>query len=767
MEDFKPIDRPFKPQKAKQWHFRIHPFFTKQASNVVRKYIEHFTKKGDLICDPFCGTGVTAIESLATRRKAVVVDIDPLAVFITRQTCIAPVDINKLQEAFNHLQNSLAEIVEFARKASSKKIQNYVIKDWYPKAVRLPSNSDFKFVEDLFDKRQLIVFSKLLSIISRIKDPIIKEQFRLIFSNTLSKANLSYMPSERGGKQVGGGGSSIFGKYRYWKPKVPRVLDVWDNFENRFFYLKHAKQKWNSIVGNYYKENKSIWIHKYSATKLTDLVREKSIDYIYTDPPYGAHIAYLDLSTMWNSWLRFDVTEEDRKLEIIEGGDIKHTKDEYLGLLNEAMNQMYIVMKYNSWLSLVFHHKEVKLWYAIRDFARQIGFEYVNTVAQPTATTSIHKKMNPLKVLGEQLIVNFRKSKKIHPVIQPEALPVLKVIYNAAEREIVRNGGATLEEIMRGVVPELFEFNLIDRVALRTTSDVHDLLAKEFDLGIDNKWYIKKENQKTIGQYIPTRERIRYYVISLLRREKKLDFDTIITTLMPLLENGRQPSPKEILEVLEEVAISRDQRRWELRDPNEVAIQHELDFEEKPVGWFNVPAGSRHNQILYRLVALGRKLDYSIYVGKREREIAPYLFSEFKLLTEIPLRNLKTVQKARIEGIDCIWFYKNEPIFAFEVEASTSILSGLERFYALLKISPEIGHDRRIAIAVPISRKRKLTRELTMSSYAGYPTRMEQKIVYIYFESLEKNYPTLLGKSNLIIQDIDRLTAPAELLDKE
>ena len=44
-------------------------------------------------------------------------------------------------------------------------------------------------------------------------------------------------------------------------------------------------------------------IIKGTATDLSFIPNE-SIDYIYTDPPYGKKIPYLDLSIMWNAWLR-------------------------------------------------------------------------------------------------------------------------------------------------------------------------------------------------------------------------------------------------------------------------------------------------------------------------------------------------------------------------------------------------------------------------------------------------------------------------------
>ena len=584
--EIKPINRAILPHKAQQWHFKIHPYFTKQASNVVRAYIENFSKKGDTILDPFCGTGVTAIESLSTRRKTINVDIAPLAIFLTKQTCIAPVDLDSFQKSFDKLKGTLRETIKFVREVSDRKIEGYEIKEWYPRNVRLPSNSDFEFVEDLYDKRQLIVLAKLLKEIEKIKDPVIKDLMKFVFSGTIARANLTYnLSTTRGEARLGDGGSSVFAQYRYWKPKRRVILDVWDRFEYRFESVRKAKEASNELIGDFYKEGDTFKAYVESATNLSKFIKEKSIDYIYTDPPYGAHIAYLDLTTMWNAWLGFKIKEEDRKLEVIEGGDQKHTKEDYLNLLNQSIVEMYKVLRKAAWLSLVFQHKETWLWYAIRDAAKDAGFEYVNTVTQPTHTTSIHKKKNPLKVLGGQLIINFKKSKSLYSGIEPEALPAIKVILNAAEREIIRTGGATLEEIMQSVVPELFEAKLIDKFALKTAGDVSELLIKEFELGLDDRWHLKKENEKRIGHYLPTKDKIRYYLISFLRREKKADFDKIVASILPLLINEHQPPPKkDILSVLEKIAVSRNGRLWELKRPEEIIIQNEFDLEERTIG---------------------------------------------------------------------------------------------------------------------------------------------------------------------------------------
>ena len=162
---------------------------------------------------------------------------------------------------------------------------------------------------------------------------------------------------------------------------------------------------------------------------------------------------------------------------------------------------------------------------------------------------------------------------------------------------------------------------------------------------------------------------------------------------------------------------------------------------------------------------MGKKLNFSVYVGKRERSIDPAMFKGLKILKDLPFGHLTSTQKKRIEGIDCIWFHKGDALFAFEVESSTTILSALERFYSLLEVCSQIGHDRRLVVVAPISRKRKLFQELTHSSYVGHPNRLEQKIVYLYFESLMKQYPILLQKDVLGVDDIDRLLTPANNLN--
>ena len=765
MREITPIDYSIKPEKAKQWHYKIHPYFTKQASNVVREYIKKFSDKGEIVLDPFAGTGVTAIESLTLGRRTIALDLSPLSCFITRETCIAPVKLSEFEKEFQKLKSKLKDIVEFVREANDLDIENYEIQEWYPKGVRLPSNSDFEFVEDLFHQRQLIVYAELYNEIKRIKDEEIRNLLKLVFSNTLGKANLTYMDNKARGEE--GGGSSVFGKYRYWKPKGEKIVDVWKNFENRFRYTLKAKQSSNKLFGDFYKElnfSKRISLSKLnaqnwtfaiicnSACYLTKHLPESSIDYIYTDPPYGAHIAYLDLSTMWHAWLELEVTEKMRKEEAIEGGELKKSKDEYKELIFNSIEQMAKVLKPDHYLSLVFQHKEVEFWNMILEACEKSGFRYVNTVYQPTKTTSIHKKTNPLVVMGSQLIMNFkRSSRKIVSVIGlKDESQIEQIILDTAERVILEKGGYCItEDIYASVVPKLMESGLLD-LANKRYKNLMPLLDKHFVLDGQGNWQIKKGT--TIGSYIDKKLKIEYYLRSVFKRREKVKLDDLIGAVFPNLTNGVTPTKEEFMEVLKRIAGSKDGIYWQLKD-KEMKVQLDLDFKME----YTIPNTTEHNQVIFRLAMLGGKLGLKPFIGKQEQR--DKAFDRIDFIKDVPTINVTAKKEdiSRIEQVDCIWFYKDgTPAFAFEVEEHTGILSALERFYSLLKIAPEIGHNKRLVIIAPQSRKRKLEKELKTSSFIGAPMYIEQKLKYMYKEDFIKAYKELV-KRMFELKDIDRI----------
>jgi len=746
-----PIRHAFPAEKSKAWHYKIHPFYTKQPSNLVGEYIRHFCPEGGLVADPFCGSGVTAIEALTNRRRALCIDLDPLAVFITRMSCLSPFDLNAYWDAYRQVEKQMKPVVDFVRKASPNELEDYKLKEWYPKDIKLPSNADREYVEDLFGRAQLISLSYLKAAIMKTKHEQARWLLLFVFSGILARASMTYGIDS---KHAGGGDSGIFKVYRYWVPPTPDYRNILDLFSIRAKLVANAKKRGDAIFGDFAKEGETFSVHCDSAENLLKYTPEKSVDYIYTDPPYGAHIAYLDLSTMWHAWLEFEVTEDMRQREAIEGGEQQFDENHYLGVLQKSFEQMFYALKDEAWLSLVFHHKETKLWYAIRDMMRYIGFEYINTTAQPLAKQTFHKVKNPLRVLGESLVVNFQKT-ATRKISQPMSLPMANLIKNVAERVIYREGGATTEEILREVVPDLFENDLFFDAASRKIGDILAILESDFQLDDNDLWQIKAGRE--IGNFIPPKERIRYYVIGYLRKMGKANFDSIVTTILPRLVNGHKPSKQDIADVLKEVAISHDGINWELKGPDVLSQQGVLPllFETREQYIPEIPESTRHNQQIYRLALLCQKAGLVPYIGKHERNDP--MLAVLKPPTHLNIK-AEPEQLKRIQQIDIIWALDDgTPIWAFEIEEHTAILSALERFVALLSALPEIGKRRQLTIVAPKSRRRKLHQELTTSSYVGHPLFLENKITYMYFEDLESRFPKYSAKSAFRLEDLHTL----------
>lgn len=743
-----PINRAFPAEKAKAWHYKIHPYYTKQPSNVVGEYIRHFCPEGGLVVDPFCGSGVTGIEALTNRRRTVCLDLDPLAVFITRQTCLAPVDLNAFWDAYRQVEEEMEPIVDFVRRASPNELETYELKEWYPKGVKLPSNADRGYVEDLFSRAQLITLAHLRSAILKIPDQQARELLLFVFSGILDRANITYF---RNPLLKGGGRGGIMTTYRYWVPKQPVHRDVWDLFSIRARLVANAKKKSNALFGDFVREGETFNVYRDSAENLPQYVGKGTVDYIYTDPPYGAHIAYLDLSTMWHAWLGLEVTNEMRAREAIEAGEQKFDEKHYLEVLQKSFEQMFYALKDEAWLSLVFHHKKTNLWYQIRDMLRYIGFTYVNTIAQPLARPTFHKLKHPLRVLGESLIVNFQKN-ATRKISQPMSLPMANIIKNVAERVILEGGGATTEEILREVVPDLLENEDFFDTASKSINDILAILESDFEMGEDNLWRIKAERQ--IGNFIPPKLRIQYYVIGYLRKVGKANFDDIVTSILPKLTNGHRPTRDDIADVLKEIAVSHDGKNWELKDPSTLAVQGVLQtfISEKDVEYTaEIPESTTHNQQIYRLAIMCQKAGLVPYIGKKER--SDPMLAGLKSLTYLNI-NADPTQQRRIEGIDIIWAgIDATPVWAFEIEESTSVLSALERFVALLSVAPELGNRRQLTIVAPKARRRKVYQELTSSSYIGHPQYLENKINYMFYDDLQAIFNKYSARRNINLED--------------
>lgn len=547
-----PIRETIRPDKqgAKR-HYGSHPYFTKRAWNVVQRYIQHFSRPGDLVLDPFGGSGVTAVESLVLRRKAYYLDISKWACFLARETAIAPVDLGGLSAAFGELEARCRKPIENLWKRSNEELATVPVANWYPRGVPLPDNSDVKLVEELFTPRMLHGLAILRAAIAETNDPTIRDLLLFAFSSTLVRINRTFLSAVD--RQESRGGSAIFSIYRYKVAKQHVELPLWTQFAQRFEKLMQAKRETNLLIGDYYKDDETAFFRHGSATRLSEFVEAETVDYIYTDPPYGAHIAYLDLSTMWCAWLGFDISEDDRREEVIEGGQAYKTREEYQSLLAESIRQMAMALKPRGWLTLVFAHRDTTYWEALVQACEDAGLGYVNTVVQPVGVVwSMHKKRNPLRVLSGELVLNFQKAPKRKATsIQSKPRSPAELVAERCVGQIVRNFGATTEELHHVVIPALLEAGLL-RGFSSEYGDLTPLLDELFKFcAASGRWHLRTD---LLPNAAATPEELTYYFVRRFLAEAAHPVSSVEDALAYLNELAAEPHLLPLRERREAVA---------------------------------------------------------------------------------------------------------------------------------------------------------------------------------------------------------------------
>lgn len=546
-------------KQAAKRHFGVHGYFTKQAFQILQKYIETFSAPGDMVLDPFGGTGVTLIEALIKRRSAIHVDLNPLSVFWVN-TLIRPVSLSKLEESFDRVVSRFSKL----RPETTEEIEQALQKYPYPHGIRLPKDADVEYIEELFSRRQLAQLALLKNLILEISDEAVRDHLLLSFSSSLNKFNLTFHYT----KSEGGGDSGAFRYYRYRLAKHPGRLELISVFRTKFKRLLAAKRELSKLVED---PNESATVVKGTATDL-DFVENESVDYIYTDPPYGKKIQYLDLSIMFNAWLGLEVSDQDRELEAIEGGQTNKSKSEYTELIRTSIAEMFRVLKFDRWMSFVFQHQDPAYWHLIVETAEKAGFEYVKAVRQNNGQTSFKKRQRPFTTLSGQLIINFRKVKNPKSIMKAQlGADITDLIHQAIEDIIAHHSGASMEEINDEIVIKFMELNILDLVA-KKYKDLSDFLMSNFDFDQETKKYHLKKDTKFRAQ-IPVEVRIKYYLLSMLGRLEREGryphIDDIYLEIMPLLKNGTTPEEQTILNVLRTIAMPTGEDQWRLSGPGQ------------------------------------------------------------------------------------------------------------------------------------------------------------------------------------------------------
>lgn len=173
--------------------------------------------------------------------------------------------------------------------------------------------------------------------------------------------------------------------------------------------LHSLKGKIKSFSSSFYNERNNSLISVSSSTSISNL-KSNSIDYVFTDPPFGSNIMYSELNSIWESWIK--VVTNNKEEAIIN--NVQHkTLFEYQTLMNQSFKEYYRVLKPGKWLTIEFSNTSAAVWNSIQNALQGVGFVVVNVAALDKKQGSFKAVTTTTAVKQDLVITCYKPSDTI------------------------------------------------------------------------------------------------------------------------------------------------------------------------------------------------------------------------------------------------------------------------------------------------------------------------------------------------------------------
>lgn len=154
-----------------------------------------------------------------------------------------------------------------------------------------------------------------------------------------------------------------------------------------------------------YRDYSNFSIQTSSSCKLG--LDDNSIDYIFTDPPFGANINYSELNFIQEAWLK---VKTNNKEEAIENDSQQKGLLEYQNIMQKCFAEYYRVLKPGHWITIEFSNTAASVWNSIQLGLNRVGFVIANVSSLDKQQGSFKAVTTPTAVKQDLVISCYKPS---------------------------------------------------------------------------------------------------------------------------------------------------------------------------------------------------------------------------------------------------------------------------------------------------------------------------------------------------------------------
>ena len=428
-------------------------YWSQKPFNITNILIENLSSEGDIIFDPFMGSGVTLLEATNHKlnRRAIGVDINDMPIFLCKNSVTIPTektykiiddiktelsnhnyiyDTNCVECGNQHARISkiiydiepelIIKEIHYSCNCSSKKhIKNATTTDYnnfihkynikHISDLPLIANSriavkDGETISDKFSKRSFYALDIIKGLIMSIEEPDTKNILWYIYASIIHKTKILDI--------------KLSSQWPLWIPKKNCVeRNVFEIFINNIDkYIKsreYVSMLYNADFVDNYQDltiGKSLIIKKGIQNISEAEIPSSCVDLIITDPPYLGQVPYSEYMQLYRPFLDNKINFED-EIVITNAKNREKSYSEYFSLMKIAFKNISRILKPNGYICLYFHDSDLKVWYHLIETFENAGLSFETCMHINKSQKTLKKILDPKKTMsGETLLFLTKKA---------------------------------------------------------------------------------------------------------------------------------------------------------------------------------------------------------------------------------------------------------------------------------------------------------------------------------------------------------------------
>lgn len=504
--------------------YNSHLYWSQKPYNICDILLKNLSHPGDVICDPFMGSGVTIIQSLANEglRRPIGVEVNDYPIFLLK-TLLGKHDVLDFMMEANILKNELSDIEDllysstcphcghkvkiekskFCYSSSGKKQLEMVYAHCKKckKSITSCSETDclnfsrydnekfYNFenidlipdsriavkenqtLHDIFTSRNIKAIDSILALIKN------KKYYQLYIYSLIGVMHLCKITDPKSSSQ-----------WPLWTPNhdcieknaITLFIKSVEKTINALFAVKEKLYENRQEVNSFAQlQDGSYYVIKNGVQFLDEeSLPSDSVDLVITDPPYMGQVIYSEYMQLYKPFLKTEI-EYEKEIIVIKTKDRTKTEGDYFNDMNKAFAQISRILKEGKYLCLYFHDASLKNWNKLISMLENNNFIFTGITHVNKGKATLKNIVSPKKSMNGDAILFFQK-KSISCTAKTEYSD--EDLINIAKQIIVNNNGkATTAQLYdNGVLAYLIKNKALSYYS-KKYADLTELFSKYFN----------------------------------------------------------------------------------------------------------------------------------------------------------------------------------------------------------------------------------------------------------------------------------------------